>query len=87
MERAQITTSLLAILEDTRGEPVEHLEEQTNLREDLGFDSVDFVCMVLEVQNRLGVNLTIAEMEPVVRVGDLLDLLEARLTAPIAQVA
>ncbi len=87
MERAEIKTILLAILEETRGEPIARLDEQTNLREGLGFDSVDFVCMVLEVQNRLGVNLTIPEMEPIVQVADLLTLLENRLNTPLARVA
>jgi acyl carrier protein len=87
MEREAIKCVLLSIFEETRGEKVERIDDQTNLREGLGFDSVDLVCMVLEVQNRLNVNLTVAEMEPITRVGDLLDLLERRLIKPLGQAA
>jgi acyl carrier protein len=87
MERSAIKSILLTIFEETRGEKVEQLDEDANLREGLGFDSVDFVCMVLEVQNRLGINLTIAEMEPIVRVADLLNLLETRLNTPLIRAA
>jgi acyl carrier protein len=87
MERAAIKIVLHSIFEETRGDKVAELDEQTNLREGLGFDSVDFVCMVLEVQNRLGVNLTISEMEPVVRVADLLDVLESRMSSPLFRAA
>jgi acyl carrier protein len=82
MERAQIMQVLREVLEDTRGEPYEQLDEQSNLREGLGLDSVDLVCMVMEVQNRLRVNLSVAELEPIVCVKDLLDLLAARTAAP-----
>jgi acyl carrier protein len=82
MERAQIMQVLREVLEDTRGEPYEQLDEHSNLREGLGLDSVDLVCMVMEVQNRLRVNLSVAELEPIVCVKDLLDLLVARTAAP-----
>ena len=49
--------------------------------------TMDNVLFPLEVQNRLGVNLTITEMEPVVRVADLLDVLEARLSRPLFRAA
>jgi acyl carrier protein len=82
MEREAIKDVLLSIFEETRGDKVGNLDDQTNLREGMGFDSVDLVCMVLEVQNRLGINLTVGEMEPIRTVGDLLDLLQLRLNKP-----
>lgn len=83
MERETIKSVLVSIIEETRGDKVEQLDDRTNLREGLGFDSVDLVCMALEVQNQLGVNLSVAEMEPIKCVGDLLDLLQVRLVKPI----
>jgi acyl carrier protein len=87
MERAQIMQVLREVLEDTRGEPYELLDEQSNLREGLGLDSVDLVCMVMEVQNRLRVNLSVAELEPVVCVKDLVELLVDRTAGSHKQAA
>jgi acyl carrier protein len=79
MDRQSIRQALLRILEETRGEPCGEVDESTNLREGLGLDSVDLVCMVMEIQHQLKVNLSITELEPLICLGDLLNLLEAKL--------
>jgi acyl carrier protein len=87
MERTRLRQILLEIFEDTRGDKFGHLDEQAYLREGLGLDSVDLVCMVMSVEDRIGVYLTEPEIAPLIRVADLLDLLEARLAGLSARAA
>ena len=43
------------------------------------------VLLIFIIQNRLRINLSVAELEPIVRVADLLDLLVARTTTAEAK--
>ncbi len=83
-DRASLRHTLIELLEADTGERYEHLEDATNLREGLGLDSVDVVSIVSQVERRFHIRLTHQELEKLVTVGDVLDLLEARLAAPPA---
>jgi acyl carrier protein len=79
MEREVLRQSLLAKLEEDTGDPIGSLEDQVNLRTDLGLDSVDFVQMVIHVQDQFGIVLQSTDLENVVLVSDLLDVIQAKM--------
>jgi acyl carrier protein len=81
MERTALLQTLLDMVEKHKGEKVEKFTEDTNLREELGLDSVDVVGLQMEIQDQLGIVLTIHEFEPIHRVGQLLDLIGKKLAA------
>jgi acyl carrier protein len=82
MERTQLRQTLLDILEEETWEKYENLADDTTLRDGLNLDSIDLASVVLEIQHRLDGEIASDELEKVVVVGDLLDLLAAKLDAP-----
>jgi acyl carrier protein len=82
MDRTQLPPTFLDILEEETLEKYENLTDATELREGLNLDSIDLASVILEIQHRLDVEIASNELEKVVVVGDLLDLLEAKLDAP-----
>jgi acyl carrier protein len=87
MDREALRQTLLEILESETWQKHEHLDDGTNLRTGLNLDSVDLISLVLRVQTDLKVDSGSKELESVVTVGDLLDLLQAKLPATAAQAA
>ncbi|MCS6849639.1 MAG: acyl carrier protein [Gemmataceae bacterium] len=81
MERNALREALRKLVEEDRGEPVEQFDESLNLREQVGLDSVDVVSLVMAIQDRFGVVLTVADLEKVVTVADLLDVMQTKLAA------
>lgn len=84
-DRETVRRTLIELLEAETGEKVPALNEDQNLRDELGLDSVDVVSLVMQIENRFRVRLTQQELEKVVRVGDLFDLIQAK--APAAKAA
>jgi acyl carrier protein len=84
MDRESIRRSLVAYLEDDLGETLPSFDDVVNIREGLGLDSVDVVGLVMQVERLLRVRLASEELTGIVTVGDLLDLLEAKLATPTA---
>jgi acyl carrier protein len=82
--RSSIRTILIEILESDTGEKHSDLEDSASLRDALGLDSVDVVSIVSQVERRFHIRLTHQELEKLVTVGDVLTLLEAKLTPPAA---
>jgi acyl carrier protein len=82
MDRKQLRQTLLEILEDETWEKYPDLTDDTPLRDGLNLDSIDLASVILEIQHRLDVEIASDELEKVVIVGDLLDLLKAKLDAP-----
>jgi acyl carrier protein len=80
-DRASLRSTLVELLEADTGEKYDHLDEGANLREGLGLDSVDVVSIVSQVERRFKIRLTHQELEKLVKVADVLDLLEAKLAA------
>ena len=80
--RAEIRQTLIDLLEADKGEKYPSLEDSVNLRENLGLDSVDVVSIVSQVERRFRLRLTHQELETLVTVGDLLNMLEAKITLP-----
>jgi acyl carrier protein len=78
--RAEIRQILIELLEADRGEKYPSLEDSVNLRENLGLDSVDVVSIVSQIERRFRIRLTHQELETLVTVGDLLNLLEGKMS-------
>jgi acyl carrier protein len=72
---------LAGLLEETTGEPRPEVGEEEKLQEGLGLDSVDIFSLIVEIQNKLRVKIASEELMEVTTVGDLLDVLQAKLAA------
>jgi acyl carrier protein len=81
MERTALRQTLLEMLEEEVGEKYDNLSDAQNLREGLGLDSVDLVSLVIHIQRRFKIDIKTEELEKLVKVGDLLDLLQVKIAA------
>jgi acyl carrier protein len=79
--RETLRTTLLSLLEEEMGESVQLPDDDEDLRESLGLDSVDVVGLVMRIERQFKIRLATEELATVKRVGDLLDLMEAKLAA------
>jgi acyl carrier protein len=79
MDREELRRSLLVKLEADTGETIDRLDDNVDLRAELGLDSVDFVQLVIHIQSQYGILLESKDLENVSRVGELLDLLQTKL--------
>ena len=80
-DRETLRLTLVELLEADTGEKYADLEENANLREGLGLDSVDVVSVVSQIERQFRVRLTHEELEKLVTVRDVLDLLQAKIAA------
>lgn len=81
MDRTTLRDTLREILEQETWEKYENLDETTNLREGLNLDSIDMVSVVLQIQNQFQIDIASSELEGLQQVGQLLDLMQAKLAA------
>jgi len=81
MTREQIRRTLIEVLEADMGENYGQVTDGMHLRDELGLDSVDVVSIVSQIERRFRIRLTHQELEKLATVGDVLDLLQAKLTA------
>lgn len=79
--RETMRTTLMNLLEQEMGEPCPTLTDDQDLRESLNLDSVDVVGLVMRIEREYRVRLAPEELAGIQRVGDLLDLMEAKLAA------
>ena len=77
--RDDLRTTLRTLLEEEIGETYTDLGDRQDLREGLGLDSVDIVGLIMRVEREFHVRPTIEDLTPVRTVGDLIDLLHAKL--------
>jgi acyl carrier protein len=77
--RETLRSKLLTLLEEEMGETFELPQDDQDLRETLGLDSVDLVGLVMRIEREFHVRLAPEELALVKCVGDLLDLMEAKL--------
>jgi acyl carrier protein len=78
-DRESLRAKLVALLEEEMGESYALPQDDQDLRETLGLDSVDLVGLVMRIEREFHVRLTPEELGLVKRVGDLLDLMEVKL--------
>jgi acyl carrier protein len=81
MDRQTLRQTLIELLEADSGEKYPNLDEKANLREGLGLDSVDVVSIVSQIERRFRIRLSQQELEKLLTVGDVLDLLQAKVSA------
>jgi acyl carrier protein len=81
-QRSEIRQILVELLEADTGEQFGDLSDSKDLRVELGLDSVDVVSVVSQIERHFRIRLTHPELEKLVKVGDVLDLLESKLAAP-----
>jgi acyl carrier protein len=81
-ERESIRGALVELLEEETGEKYPDLDDGKRLREELGLDSVDVVSIISQVERRFHIRLSHEELQGLATVGDVLNLLQAKLAAP-----
>jgi acyl carrier protein len=81
LDRQTIRQTLVELLEADTGEKYPDLDDSKKLREEMGLDSVDVVSIVSQIERRFRIRLSQQELEVLVTVGDVLDLLQAKLAA------
>jgi acyl carrier protein len=88
MDRQQLRETLLDVLEQETWERPSNLADDVKIREGLKLDSVDLLSVMLRVETQLHISLSSSDFEKVVTVGDLLDVIQAKLAAgPARKVA
>jgi acyl carrier protein len=80
-DRESLRGSLRQLLENETGANRADLPDTLSLREELGLDSVDLVSLVMQAECQFRVRLSSEELAQLKTVGDLLDLIQAKLAA------
>jgi acyl carrier protein len=80
-DRETIRKTMIELVEADTGEKYPNLDDSLNLREGLGLDSVDVVSIVSQIERHFRIRLTHQELENLATVGDVLNLLEAKVAA------
>ncbi len=79
MNRSELSTVVLELLEKETGETYTGIDDATTLREGLNLDSLDMAGLVLHIESRFGIQIETELLERVATVGDMLDMLETKL--------
>ena len=79
MDRQELRKTLVELLEETTGESYPEVDDSQSLTAGLGLDSVDLFSLVVETQGKFQIKIGSEELLDVATVGDLLDLLQAKL--------
>ena len=87
MNRQELSATVLELLEKETGESYPALEDSTSLREGLNLDSLDMAGLVLHIESRFGIQVETELLEKITTVGDLLDVLDQKITAKAAKKA
>jgi acyl carrier protein len=83
--RDDLRSTLSRLLEEEMGEMYPELDDDRDLREGLGLDSVDVVGLVMRIEREFHIRLSMEELAEVKAVGQMLDLLEAKLANASAE--
>ena len=87
MDRKELRSTLAGMLEETTGESYPSVRDDQSLTDGLGLDSVDLFSLVVEMQSLFRIKIASEELVTVATVGDLLDLLQAKLGSGAASSA
>ena len=79
MDRQELRGMLTELLEETTGETYPEIADDQDLQAGLNLDSVDLFSLIVEIQSKLSVKITSEDVTKIVTVGELLDLLQAKL--------
>ena len=80
LDRNAIRHKLIELMEADTGETYADIDDTKNLRTELGLDSVDVVSIVSQVERHFRIRLSQQDLEKLVTVGDVLDLLQLKLS-------
>ena len=80
-DRESIRRTLAELLETETGEKYYQLEDSVQLRQELGLDSLDVICIASQIERQYCIYLTNQELKELVTVNDVLSLLELKLVA------
>ena len=78
--RDTIRLKLIELMQAETGESYTDIEDGKNLRTDLGLDSVDVVSIVSQVERHFRIRLSQQDLEKLMTVGDVLNLLQTKLS-------
>lgn len=79
MERTEIISQILAILEDVAEIAPEDVNENSNLMEDLDLSSMEILTIVADLEETFGLRIPEKELRSFVTINDLTDYLEANV--------
>jgi acyl carrier protein len=79
-DRDTIRQTLFELMEADTGESYAGIDDSKNLRTELGLDSVDVVSIVSQVERHFRIRLNQQDLEKLVTIGDVLDLLQKKLS-------
>ncbi|WP_425618973.1 acyl carrier protein [Anatilimnocola sp. NA78] len=79
MDRATLRATLLDLMQQETWESFENVSDDVNLRTGLKLDSVDLLSMALHAERKLGIAIQSQDFANVNTLGDLLDMLTAKL--------
>ena len=79
-DRDAIRKTLIELMEADTGETYTDIDDRKNLRTDMGLDSVDVVSIISQVERRFRIRLSQQDLEKLVLFGDVLDLLQKKLS-------
>jgi acyl carrier protein len=85
MERTEILNALTEILQRVLDNPDVELTPATTADDVEGWDSLNHVIIVVEIERRFGIKFQAAEMEELKNVGELADLVEKRFVKRAAK--
>ena len=81
MDDAQALAKLSTIMRDVLDDPSVTLTRDTTAADIVGWDSMTNITFVVEVERQFGVKFKTAEIEEMSHVGDMLDIVAAKLKA------
>lgn len=87
MNRKELAGIVHDLLEKETGESYPDLEESTTLKGGLNLDSLDMAGLMLHIESRFGIAVETELLENIATVGDMLDLLEAKIASKGARAA
>ncbi|HEY5410571.1 MAG TPA: acyl carrier protein [Caulobacteraceae bacterium] len=81
MDNAEIAAEVVAIVRKTFGAPDAEVTRQTQSTDVDGWDSLSHATLLIMIERRFGIAITEGESNELANVGDLIDLIQQKVTA------
>ncbi len=81
MDRESLRQALTELVEQETGIKPEKIADDVTLTDGLGMDSIDLVGLVVQVENRFRIKINTEELRTITRVGELLTLLQNKISS------
>lgn len=76
MTRAEISASVIIMIADQTGSLPDDINEKTEIKNDLGMDSLDLIEGILSVEKHFDIYIPDREVDEIKNIGDLVDKIE-----------